>query len=354
MIIVSLGGESNKQLAGLLFPEATVILEEYELGRVRDFTDENLILLDLDANGSFQNRHAGDIAAEAFGEDLVEKGVLVNLKKVFLIVSDMHPTFSLFSLAEKLSVIFMKAGLEIGVYVPGSLNHTISVIIPTINADAHPLWQIYGIQGEENVAALLSTLPHTLPSKFDEEFLDKMSLDEEEHFLPYFKEFKEKIEIFCGDTESFLKWMQLPPRSSFLKKKTALAEDDAKNMEEVALFSPPTSSDKKISLERVRKEPDSALEPSSSLAKKPTPAMSPTSSSMRPRSPLSFLEQERSADLSPSTLSADSSSLSPREQELLDALFKQFEGKEEQLRSIVLNRIDNQHRQLPQVVIGRQ
>ena len=357
MIVVSLGGESNKQLAALLFPDATVILEEYELDKLRDFTDKNLVLLDLDANGWFQNRRRGDMAAEAFGESLIEGGLPRDLKKVFLIISDVHQDFSLFSIGEKLSITFMKAGLEIGVYVPASLNHAISVVIPTINPDTGLLWQVYGVKGEENVTALLSTLPNEIPSKFDSAFLDKMSLDEEEHFLPYFEKFKEKIEIFSGNTESFLRWMQLPPRSSLLKKKIVLEQHDAKSTEEVVLFPQSALPDKRRSPEKVRKEPDSALEPSSSPEKKPTPPLlSPTSSSMRPRSPLSFLDQERSVDPLPSeNLSVSSSSLSPHKQALLDALLKGFEGEEEQLPAILQKAIDNKKRmdqQQPRITAG--
>ena len=355
MIIVSLGGETNKQLAGLCFRNATVVLKEYELDRLPDFTDEILVLLDLDANGWFQNNYHGEISAEVFGEELIQKGLPLNLKKVFLMISDIHPKFSLFSIAEKLAVTFRKAGLDIEVYIPASLNHNISVIIPTKNGDSDVLWQVYGIQGEENVAALLSMLPHELPSKFDEEFLDKILLDVEENFLPFYKEFKEKIEIFSGNTESFFKWMQLPPRSFRLKQKTTLEKYEEKDNEEMTLFSQSTP-DKKRLPGNIRKEPDSALENSSSPAKKPTPPMSPTSPRMRSSSSSSSLFSGSHVDDLPSeSPSVSSGSLTPRAQQLLDELLEEVKDKKEQLDRVkeVIDRrwIDQQQ---PRIKAGGQ
>ncbi len=139
-----------KQLASSSYPMD--IVYDYPNLQFDNNNDKRLILLDLRADGEFQDL----VDAEALADDFMEKQLPNSIKIIDLYISDLPAEVGLAEFGEKLANTFMqKYQREIYVRIITNIKHDCTLLVPPEDQ----LWKVYGLKNFANCPVMsLNTL----------------------------------------------------------------------------------------------------------------------------------------------------------------------------------------------------
>jgi len=148
MIIQMMETDLNRRAAEAMQQgKAKQGIQYYPQIDLSDVRDEELTIIDLEADGEFQKK----LSPERFAAFLVKKRLGSTVKKINLIVSDVYPFESaLFTFAAECHQALLALEKNISVCVVSDLNQALTLVCPPDHLNKK--WQVFGVSSANYMA----------------------------------------------------------------------------------------------------------------------------------------------------------------------------------------------------------
>jgi len=146
MIIVMENSELNQRgVEALKQANKDTTVQYYNSLTTQTTSDEELILLDLSADGEFQEL----CSPEQLASELEEKSLLNNVKVIHLLISDVSSDSHLIPFAKELAIALEKMDKkEIHITVPTDMSYQMTLLAPPETNEGN--WKIYGLSAKKS------------------------------------------------------------------------------------------------------------------------------------------------------------------------------------------------------------